>query len=283
MLKEIKLKDIKKLLPKRENTSHKGQNGRVLIIGGSIEYHGAPILAGMGALSAGADLVYMYVPDCNFEVTRNASPDFIVKKYPGDYLNERYTQRIIEFVKTCDSILIGPGLSDRESTVNAVLDIITHVKIPTVLDSSAIFVLKKIDKFPLPQHIIITPHENEFKHLVDREVHIDADDPKSAILIRSISMDLNINIILKGDVDHIASQEGEMELNHTGNSGMTVGGTGDVLAGVTAALLATGIEPYYAAKCAAFYTGKAGDLLKKQLGNGFTASDLAKMVAVALK
>ncbi len=96
-------------------------------------------------------------------------------------------------------------------------------------------------------------------------------------------MDLSINILLKGATDHISSQEGDMELNCTGNSGMTVGGTGDVLSGVVASLLATGMDPYSASKCAAYYVGLAGDMLKKQMGNGFTASDLAKMVAVVMR
>ena len=124
VIHEIKGATIKKLLRKRELTSHKGKNGRLLIIGGSIDYHGAPILAAKAAFRAGADLVYMYVPECNFDVTRAASPDFIVKKYSGEYFSPRAASEIISFGKTCDAVLIGPGLGEKESVLEGVLELI---------------------------------------------------------------------------------------------------------------------------------------------------------------
>ncbi|MBD3331117.1 NAD(P)H-hydrate dehydratase [Candidatus Peregrinibacteria bacterium] len=275
MIKEIRTKDAKKLLVGRRDNSHKGDNGRVLIIGGSVDFYGAPVLAGLGALYSGADLVYLYVPECNFECTRSMYPDFIVRKYPGEYLTERYTEQIIEFGKTCDSVLIGPGLSEEEKTKDAVLEILKKLHVPTVLDAEAISVLKKMSKFPLQQPIVITPHGNEFKNLVDREIYIKKEDTKSIILLRSISMDLHINVLLKGSVDYIASDEGVVEINTSGNSGMTVGGSGDVLSGVTASMIARGADPYDAAKAAAHFTGLSGDNLKKKKGNNFSASDIA--------
>lgn len=283
MLKEVNKSLVKKLLPKRAEDSHKGQNGRVLIVGGSIDFYGAPILAGLGALHSGADLVYLYVPECNFECTRSMYPDFIVKKYAGDYLNEKASLEIAEFGKNCDSILIGPGLSDNEKILDAVWEIMKNLYIPTVLDADAINVLKKIKKFPLQQPIVITPHQNEFTNLVDREVKVSENDPKSVILLRSISMDLHINVLLKGHVDFISSEEGEVVVNKTGNAGMTVGGTGDVLAGMTATFLAHGMEGFDACQCAAYFNGKAGDLLKKRMGYGFTASDLAGALPLAMR
>lgn len=277
MLKQIKSSTVQKLMPKRSDKSHKGQNGRVLIVGGSLDFYGAPILAGLGALNSGADLVYLYVPECNFDVSRSLFPDFIVKKYSGERLSERDAAEIIEFgKKKCDSLLIGPGLSDNEKSLDAVLEIIKNLNIPTVIDADAIPVLKKISKFPLPQPIVITPHKNEFRYLVDREVVVEGDDHKSVILLRSISMDLHINVLLKGPVDYVSSEDGYVETNSTGNSGMTVGGTGDVLAGMVATFLAQGLEGFDAARCAAYINGAAGDLLKKEMGFAFSASDLAK-------
>lgn len=275
MLKEIKRRDIRELLPNRDSQSHKGQNGKVLVVGGSIDYSGAPILAGLGALYGGADLVYLYVPECNFDCTRSFYPDFIVKKFPGDYLSERAAAQIIEFGKDCDSVLIGPGLSSNEKVIEGVLEIVKNLHLPTVLDADAILVLKKIDKFPLQQPIIVTPHLNEFNDLVDREVVVSEKDTKSVILLRSLSMDLHINVLLKGPTDFVSSDEGNVEINVTGNAGMTVGGSGDVLAGLTATLFAQGLEGFDAAKCAAYLMGAAGDYLKKSKGYGFSASDLA--------
>jgi NAD(P)H-hydrate epimerase len=240
-------------------------------------------LAGLGALYSGADLVYLVVPECNFDVTRSHYPDFIVRSYPGEFLNTEASQKIIELGKNADSILIGPGLTNNEKTVEAVVKIIKNLHIPTVLDADAISALKKIEKFPLEQPLVITPHGNEFENLVDRDIVVKEEDPKSVILLRSLSMDLHMNVLLKGHIDYISSEEGVVEKNITGNAGMTVGGTGDVLAGFVASLLAQRLEPFDATRCAAFFAGKAGDLLKKQKGYCFSASDLATALPYVLR
>lgn len=283
MINVIKESVVSKLLPKRLPASHKGDNGRVLIIGGSLEYFGAPILAGLGALYSGADLVYLFVPECNFDVARSLYPDFIVRSFQGEFLTSRVTPQIIEFGKNVDSVLIGPGLGNNEKTIEAVMDIVKNLHISTVLDADAIPALKKIEKFPLEQSIVVTPHGNEFENLVDRDIVVKEEDAKSIILLRSLSMDLHINVLLKGHIDYISSEEGVVDKNITGNAGMTVGGTGDVLAGFVASLLARRLEPFDAARCAAFYAGKAGDLLKKQKGYCYSASDLAMMLPCVLK
>lgn len=276
MLKVIK--NIKGLIPKRDFLSHKGMNGRVLIVGGSIDYYGAPILAGLGALYSGADLVHLYVPECNFDVTRSMYPDFIVKKYSGERLSERAAAEIVKYGKKMDSVLIGPGLGDGETVVEGVLEIIKNLHIPTVLDANAISAIKSVEKFPLQQQIVITPHHNEFRNLIDREIDVEDKDSKSIILLRSLSMDLHINVLLKGPRDYVSSEEGHVEINDTGNAGMTVGGSGDVLAGVVATLLAQRLEGYDAARAAAYVVGKAGDRLKKKKGYNYSSSDLAFML-----
>lgn len=283
MLKTLKKAEMKKLLPVRDSSSHKGDNGRVMIVGGSVDYHGAAILAGLGALRSGADLVYLYVPECNFDCTRSMFPDFIVKKYSGDYLTPRYVSEIVAFGRECDSVVIGPGLGDRDSTLEAVAEIVKSMTIPTVLDAEAISVLRSIDALPLPQPVVITPHRGEFKNLVDREIEVHEADMKSIILVRSLSMDLNINVLLKGPSDYVSSIEGDVQVNNTGNAGMSVGGTGDVLAGVVGTFLAQGMEAYDAARCAAFFNGAAGDLVMKHKGMRFTASDVAEALPVVLK
>jgi len=283
MLKEIKKSTVKKLLKRRSENSHKGQNGRLLIVSGSIDYYGASVLAALGALYSGVDLIYLYVPECNFDVVRSTYPDFIVKKYSGEFLRERDTDEIIEFGKKCDAILIGPGLGSKESTIEAVLEIINKLHLPTVLDADAMNVIKKIEKFPLNQQIVITPHKNEFQNLTDRDINVQEGDPKSVILLRSISMDLHIGVLLKGTVDYISSEEGFVEKNTTGNAGMTVAGSGDVLAGLLGSLLAQGMDTYDASRCAAYIAGSAGDLLYKQKGYCYSASDIAFALPYAIK
>lgn len=282
MLKEIKKSLVKSLLPKRNPKSHKGENGKVLIVGGSIDFFGAPILSALGALYSGADLVYLYVPECNFECTRSMYPDFIVKKYPGEFLTEPYAEDIIKFGRNCGSLVIGPGLGESENTIVAVSEIVKNLHIPTVIDADALSILKKIEKFPLPQAIVITPHQNEFHNLIERDILVDKDDSKSIILLRSIAMDLHISVLLKGPIDYVSSEEGVVEMNFTGNAGMTVGGTGDVLAGMVGTFLAQGMEPFDAARCAAYFNGAAGDILYKQKGPHFSASELAMTLPYAL-
>jgi len=277
-IQEVKVSVLKKVLKKRDPFSHKGENGRVLIIGGSEEFYGAPVLAAKAALRAGADLVYLYVPECNFEVTRGFLPDFIVKKYKGEYFSPRAADEIIDFGKTCDAVLMGPGMGDKESVVEGVLEVLKNLRIPTILDADAIQALKKIKKFPLEQDVLITPHRNEFSNLVDREISLNEMDTQSMILMRSIAMDLHLNIVLKGPVDLIASDEGELVKSRTGNAGMTVGGTGDVLAGIAASLVAQGNNCFIAGQAAAWVNGAAGDLAYKKLGVGLIASDVVEEI-----
>ncbi len=279
MLPRIKNKEIKALIKPRDPDSHKGDNGHVLIVGGCLDYFGAPLLAGMGALRAGADLVTLFVPECNFECSRSFLPDFIVRKYPGEYLTERYVEMILEYSKKCDSLVLGPGLSDNEKVLEACLEIVKNAKIPMVIDASAISVLKKVDKFPLAQNMVITPHMNEFRNLVDRDIVIDEADPKSIVFLRSIAMDLSINILLKGRKDYCVSDDGDVVVNETGNAGMTVGGSGDVLSGVVGTLLAQKYEPFDAVRMAAYFMGKAGERAFGEYGNGLIASDLGEALA----
>jgi len=275
MIPVIKAGDVRSAYPKRASDSHKGMNGRILIVGGSIDYFGAPLLCAYGALYGGADLTYIFVPECNFDVSRTHYPDFIVRKFAGDYLDMKGVTPILEFAKKCDVLLMGPGIGDREETAEAMKNIIENCSIPMVLDSSAIQVLQKIKNFPLSQKIVITPHHNEFEHLTGKDVKVSGSVSGKVVLARTIATDLKINILLKGPQSIVASEEGETALNTNGNAGMTVGGSGDVLSGYIAALLAQGANPYDACRIASFIYGKTGDELFKQKGYGFTASDLA--------
>jgi NAD(P)H-hydrate epimerase len=275
MIKEIKSGDVRKIFPRRDPNSHKGMNGRVMIVGGSLEYHGAPMLSGLGALYGGADLVYLFVPEVNFNVTRSNYPDFIVRSFPGEYLDMKAVTPILEFAKKCDAILLGPGLGEREETFEALLKIVKSLTIPTVLDAGAIQVFQKIKDVPLQQKIVITPHHNEFETLTGKDIKISGSQSGKVVLLRTLATDLKINILLKGPQDLIASEEGEILLNNTGNAGMTVGGSGDVLSGFVASLIAQGAPPFAACQAATYLLGRAGDNLFKQKAYCFSATDLA--------
>jgi NAD(P)H-hydrate epimerase len=283
MVQEIKSGEIRKIFPKRDPNSHKGINGKVMIVGGSLDYHGAPVLSGLGALYGGADLVYLFVPECNFNATRSLYPDFIVRTFPGEYLDVKAVTPILDFSKKCDSILIGPGLGDREETMEALHKIVKSLEITTVLDAQAIQVFHKIKEVPLNQKIVITPHHNEFETLTGKDIKINSSQSSKVVLIRTLATDLKINILLKGPQDLIASEEGEIMINNTGNAGMTVGGSGDVLSGFVAGLIAQGVVPFQACQIATYLLGKAGDELFKQKGYCFSASDLASEIPYVVR
>lgn len=283
MIEEIKSGDVRKIFPRRDPNSHKGMNGKVMIVGGSVDYYGAPVLSGLGALYGGADLVYLFVPECNFDVSRSLYPDFIVRSFPGDFLDMKAVAPILDFAKKCDSILLGPGLGDREETMEALLKIVKSLEIPTVLDANAIQVLQKIKEIPLPAKIVITPHHKEFENLTGKDVKISASLSGKIVLLRTLATDLKINILLKGPQDLIASEEGEILANNTGNAGMTVGGSGDVLSGFVACLIAQGVPPFAACQAATYLLGRAGDNLFKQKAYCFSASDLAMEIPYTVR
>jgi len=279
----FKLTDIKKNIPKRNPLSYKSKNGRVLVVGGSLDYHGAPIFSAWGALNSGADLVYMAVPECNFDVTRAFLPDLIVRKYPGEFLSTRAQETILMMAKKADVVILGPGLGDRTETMRTLKALVEHFNIPTVLDAAAIQVLEMLDKMPLKQPLIITPHHTEFEKLTGKPFKIQDPEDHKVRVIRTLAKDLNINILLKGPIDIIAGEDGRVEENETGNAGMTVGGSGDVLSGLVAGLIAQGLAPFDACACGAYIMGSAGDRLYKTKGYAYTASDLAQEIPFIVK
>ncbi len=272
MLTEIKKSDVKELYPKRDSDTHKGMNGRVAIIGGSLDYYGAPLLAGMGALFGGSDLVHLCVPECNFAVSRTYYPDFIVKPFPGEYLDARGVEPITLMSEKQGCLVIGPGIGERQETLEAIQAIVKKAKCPIVLDAQAIYALPR-DKTRGNSSILMTPHAQEFSNFCDKRF--------PSLLIEKVEMvkkcatELNVNVLLKNPVDILASNKGDFCINQMGNSGMTSGGTGDVLAGLIGSLIARELTPYNAAKIGAFILCQAGDDLKVKKGFNFTATDLA--------
>lgn len=265
---------------KREPDSHKGQNGKVLVVGGSDLFHGAPILSGLGAHNSGADLVFMYVPEGNFDVTRAASPGFIVRKYSGDYLTPGAAGQIIKFSKMCGVLVIGPGLGVRQETKDAVIEILKKVKIPVVIDADAIRAVAEHQSVLKNINAIVTPHTQEFAALTKKS--LPKTEKNRIKLVKKEAKRLSSVILLKSPTDIIASP-GSIKLNTTGNPGMTSGGTGDVLCGVTAGIISQGITLFDSACCAAFILGASGDELSRWKGYAYTAEDVAGEISNTIK
>lgn len=275
-MKYLTSDQITELLPNRKKDSHKGDNGRVLIVGGSKDYYGAPILAGIAALNSGADLVYLVVPECNFEVSRVFLPDLIVKSYPGEYLNKSALKVVFDLAGKCDCVILGPGVSDKRSSLKIVQKIIKKISKPLVLDADGLKGFIAGDK---GREIVATPHLKEFEDLVGKKVT----SKNKEELASKFAQKKDVTLLLKGPIDFIYSKKGSFAYNKTGNSGMTVGGTGDVLSGVLGSFIAQGVSPFDAAKLAAYVCGKAGDELLEEKGCCYIASDLVAMLPYVVK
>ena len=266
---------------RRRRDSHKGDNGRILVVGGSDLYYGAPILAALSALGSGADLSILAVPETNFDISRTYSLDLIVRKYAGQYLNTDSIENIIGLLDKCNVLLIGPGLGLRDETQKAVLNLLEKIKIPVVIDADGIKTLKGNLEVLEGVDAVLTPHEGEFKILTSKDLSDDLEERKSSVI--ALAEELGVVVLLKSSVDIIASPSGKVKINVSGNPGMTVGGTGDVLSGLVAGFLAQGFGSFEAACCAAFVNGWSADSLQKLKGHAFTASDLVDDVPFAIK
>jgi len=256
-------KDIK--LKKRKKTAHKGQAGKVLIIGGSIDYVGAVALAGLAALRSGVDWVTIAAPEKVAWAVNTLTPDLITKKLKGTHISEKNLHELLTLSKHFDAILIGNGMGTKSGTKSFIKSFIKKCEKPIVIDADAIraITLKEI------HNTILTPHHAELKHLLDKSKY------KGKHTAKSMQKIVGSNVILwKGPIDHIISEKYIM-YNKTGNEGMTVAGTGDVLAGLTVGFVAQGVSSFQAACNAAFIAGSVGDLILKKKGYySFIASDL---------
>lgn len=239
----------------RKKTSHKGQNGRVLIIGGSEEYSGAPMLAGLACLRLGADLVTIATPEKSAWIINCTSPDLLTAKLKGKYITSRNSKKINELIEINDIILIGPGLSKNKKTASFIKKLIEKTDKPKVIDADAIN-CANIEKI---KNAIFTPHIEEYKQIKNKTIN-------------------NNIIVLKGKEDKIITSFKTYK-NKNGNEGMTVGGTGDILAGLIAGYLSQKHNMLNAAKKATKLNGKIGDKLKKELDYGFIASDFLRIIA----
>ncbi|MDI6644724.1 MAG: NAD(P)H-hydrate dehydratase [Methanobacteriaceae archaeon] len=259
--------------------SHKGNNGRVLIIGGSKDYSGAPALAGMAALKSGVDIVYIAAPEIVASDIRSYAPDFIVRSFSKNYITIDDVEPIVKMAESVNSVLIGCGLGRDKETITAVRKIISQLKKPLVIDADALHMLDNETIHSMKnnkEQVVFTPHANEFKALTGQKLSDNLEDKIQTI--KTFSHDFNAVILLKGVIDVISNGK-SFKLNRTGNQGMTVGGTGDCLAGLVAGIMAQGNTPFESAYLAAFINGKAGDLAFKEFGYNFTANELTKFIS----
>jgi len=267
-------------LKNRDATSHKGQNGRLLVVGGSKDYSGAPAIAAMSSLKSGADLAVVACPSSVSTPIRSYSPDLIVKSLTGDYIHTKDVDKILELSTHADAIVVGCGAGTEDGTVEALNQLIEKVGKPLVIDADALKVLDLNLIKESEQEIVVTPHKAEFKSLFG--VTVPESFKQKTAAVQKASQMSGATVLLKGAVDIIAYKD-KIKLNSTGNPGMTVGGTGDCLAGLIGGLIAQGYPAFEAAFSGAYLNGKAGDLAALDLGYNFTATDMIEYIPEAFK
>jgi NAD(P)H-hydrate epimerase len=257
----------------RDPASHKGDNGEVLVVGGG-PYTGAPALSAQAALRAGADLVRVACPSAVARELQGYSENLIVRPYDGDRLEPGHVDRLLDLAVGHDTVVLGPGLGDDGATLDAVADLLGRFDGTAVVDADALSVVPDVDT---DATLVCTPHQGELRGMGGET----SDDWRErADLVASFAADLGQTLLVKGPYDVIS--DGEVtRVGRTGNAGMTVGGTGDVLAGVTGALACTH-EPRTAAAIAAYATGSAGDLVVEARGFGLVATDLLDSIPTVL-
>ncbi|MHA2362347.1 MAG: NAD(P)H-hydrate dehydratase [Candidatus Hodarchaeales archaeon] len=268
------------LFPTRSLNSHKGQNGKILIIGGSREYHGAPVLAAKAALALTTDLVTLFVPKIIDVPVRSLDPAYIVNSYEGDFFNEESISMLEPLLPKVDTVLLGPGIGQEIATKKAIQILLKKwdSKFPKlVIDAEALKALKGVT---IPSHTILTPHAGEFSLITESEILAtnNLDDRLEQIKNGIKDYPSEITWLVKGPIDIIVQDE-KYRFNKTGIPVMTMGGTGDVLAGVTTALLSRVIDSFDTASMAAFITGIAGKLVQEKQ---FSVQKLINYLPIAL-
>lgn len=268
------------LLPSRKKDSHKGDSGRLLVIGGG-PYSGAPAFTGMAAMRSGIDLVFVATPEPAATPVSIYSPNLIVKSLQGNVLSAAHVEPLLRMSADFDAVAIGPGLGDARETVLAVQKFVSKCRKPMIVDADAIGACGSRPNVLRGRTVVLTPHAGEFKQLTGKSPSTE-DTDRRADMVKEAAARLKATIVLKGPVD-VVSDGTYVKLNRTGNEAMTVGGTGDVLTGLVAGLVAQRATPFAAARMAAFATGLAGDLAFEEKSFGLLATDVIDKIPIVLR
>ena len=281
MIRRLNHELVLSLLPDRNPWGHKGNFGKLLLLCGSRGYTGAAFFAAMGALRSGAGLVFLGVPESIYGIEAVKLNEPVIFPLPdaGGRLSADAVPEILSRLPQMDAVLVGPGLGQSEGTLAVVRAVLENAQCPVVVDADGINVLSahrdllRGRKSPT----ILTPHDGEFARLGG----VIGEDRMSAAA--ALAEELGCVVLLKGHETCITDGVNGY-INPTGNPGMVVGGSGDVLAGVITALLGAGLPPLEAAACGAWLHGAAGDRCAAELGQyGMLPTDMLSALPRLMK
>ena len=281
MIRRLNHELVLSLLPDRNPWGHKGNFGKLLLLCGSRGYTGAAFFAAMGALRSGAGLVFLGVPESIYGIEAVKLNEPVIFPLPdaGGRLSADAVPEILTRLPRMDAVLVGPGLGQSEGTLAVVRAVLEKAECPVVVDADGINVLSAhrdlLRGRKLPT--ILTPHDGEFARLGG----VIGEDRMAAAA--ALAEELGCVVLLKGHETCITDGT-DGYINPTGNPGMAVGGSGDVLAGVITAMLGAGLPPLEAAACGAWLHGAAGDRCAAELGQyGMLPTDMLSALPRLMK
>ncbi len=261
-------KSISRLIKPLHKFDHKGIRGKALLIAGSYGKMGAAVLAARGALRTGTGSLTVHVPQSGYTILQSAVPEAMVSVDPSYAC---FTGAPL--LQAFDAVGIGPGLGQDPDTLKALRTMLENCNDAVVLDADALNLIAANRELLhiIPPQSILTPHPGEFARLAGEWTN----DFEKLEMQRAFAKAHQVNVVLKGAYTSIATSDGTICFNNTGNPGMATGGMGDLLTGILTALLAQGYEPAEAARLGVWLHGMAGDAVARQQGmRGMTASDL---------
>jgi hydroxyethylthiazole kinase-like uncharacterized protein yjeF len=238
-------------------------------------------LVSLAALRTGVDIVYLAAPAKTAYAVSSMSPDLITLKLKGDHLSASNLAALQPYLETVDAVVMGPGLglnSETRGFVKACVSVVERAGKPLLLDADGLKAFADF-KRPLKVPLVLTPHAGEYEILTGRKIPENREERVAEA--QKAAKELNAVILVKGKVDVVCNGK-RVKLNFTGNPGMTVGGTGDILSGIVGALLAQKADAFEATVAGAFVNGAAGDFVAGEKGFHLVASDLLEWIPRAL-
>ena len=280
-MKILDHESVLKILPERPVDAHKGDFGKVLMLCGSLGFTGAAALAAMGALRSGAGLVFLGVPESIYTIEAVKLTEAIVFPLPDEdgKFSCAAVKQVLKRLPDMDAVLVGCGMGQSDGTMSVLQAVLENAACPVIVDADGINLLgRNMDilrdrRYPT----ILTPHAGEFRRIGGDSTLVRAEAAKR------ISRENNCIVCLKGH-ETVVTDGRRTYCNPTGNPGMAVGGTGDVLAGIITSLCAQGIAPLQAAACGAYLHGAAGDVCAEKMGQyGMLPTDMLEVLPRLMK
>jgi len=289
-MEKITKEILKEAFPERPKEKYfkKYDFGLLIIIGGSDFYSGSPALAGMAAFRSGVGMVRIIAPKRAADIIASFSPNLAAYPLEGKWLTKKHLPILFEMTESAKlvaegkvAVVIGGGMGRTKETQEAIVEYLSKIDVPVVIDADAIYAVAKKPEIIPGKKFLFTPHAYEFFILTGRKVYqLPLEDQIK--IAREEAERLKTVILLKGKPDIVTNGK-EVALCEAGSPYMAVGGTGDTLAGICGALMARKADPFLAAKAGVYLNGRAGEIAAQRFKDGLTAIDVIEAIPEVLK